>query len=107
VTALPKICAEPCWIYWAYPFCVGFLAACPGHSYRRRDIIAALAECGIRQGLQEAVVSALVGAREVPSTRLADVMSRAGLSVVEAARVEDHLVGHDACQSVHLLDSTQ
>ena len=38
-------------------------------------------------------MSALVGAREVPATRLADVMSRAGLSVVEATRVEDHLVG--------------
>ncbi len=76
----------------------GFSAAFPGHSYRRRDVIAALADCGIRQGLQEAVVSALVGAREIPATRLADVMSRAGLSVVEAARVEDHLVGNAPIQ---------
>jgi hypothetical protein len=62
--------------------------------------MAALAECGIREGLQEAVVPAL-GAREVPATRLAEVMSRAGLSVLEATRVEDHLVGHHSCQSVN------
>jgi hypothetical protein len=52
-------------------------------------------------------VSALVGAREVPATRLADVMSLAGLSVVEAARMEDFLVGRNAYQSVHVLDAVQ
>jgi hypothetical protein len=89
-----ELCTETRWIFnWAHFSDVGFSAAFPGHSYRRRNITTALAECGIRQGLQEAVVSALVGAREVPATRLADVMSRAGLSVLEAIRVEDQLVG--------------
>ena len=77
---------------------VGFSAAFPGHSYRRRDIISALAECGIRQGLQEAVASALLGSRDVAATRLVNAMSDAGFSAVEVARVEDHLVGRGAFQ---------
>ena len=38
-------------------------------------------------------MSALLGARDVSATRLVNVMSDAGFSAVEVARVEDHLVG--------------